>query len=418
MKYDDAIAYWFGRINYESRSANPHDLKLERMCILLQLLGNPHERLRIIHIAGTKGKGSTAAMLASILQHAGYRVGVLTSPHMVHVEERIQIDGVKISRNELTHLLNEVRVHVDRLDQEPLPGPTFFEINTALAFLHFLRRRVDIAIIEVGLGGRFDSTNVCHPLVSVITSIGHDHIQQLGSTLESIAFQKAGIIKAGVPIVSGVSQLVAQQTIQAVAESVQVPVIQAEVNRIRELAMLGPHQQNNAAVASATIEVLRQQGWHIPNNALESGLRSARIPARIEVIRRLPTVILDCGHNVPSIEALIATLQEDFPTLQRRWVVLACSVDKQYREMVRCLADYFTDFILTRYLNNPRSLAPEQLVDLLKSMPGQCRYEIQPTPQSAWNAALLNATQDELICITGSMFLAGELMHVVYQHTL
>ena len=251
MTYDDAIAYWFGRINYESRSAQPHDLKLERMRSLLQLLGNPHERLRIIHIAGTKGKGSTAMMLARILQFAGYRVGVLTSPHMVHVEERIQVDGQMIRRDELTHLLNEVREQVDRLDREPLPGPTFFEINTALAFLHFVRRRVEIAVVEVGLGGRFDSTNVCQPIVSVITSIGHDHIEQLGSTLEAIAFQKAGIIKRGIPIVSGVTQPAAQQTIQQVAQSMNAPLRQAEVGHSLTLAMPGSHQQANAAISKS-----------------------------------------------------------------------------------------------------------------------------------------------------------------------
>ncbi|HEV3437509.1 MAG TPA: Mur ligase family protein, partial [Gemmata sp.] len=194
MTYDQALSFWYGRINYEVRAARPGDLKLERMQALLQLLGNPHDRVRSVHVTGTKGKGSTCAMLAAILQSAGYRVGLFTSPHLERVEERIQVDRVPITHAELAARMDEVapavrqlEAETDRHDLGRLPGLTFFEIGTALGFLHFCRRRCDIAIIEVGLGGRFDSTNVCNPLVSVITSVGYDHTAQLGNTLEAIA---------------------------------------------------------------------------------------------------------------------------------------------------------------------------------------------------------------------------------------
>ncbi len=207
LNYDAAIDYWFGRINYEQSVPQPGDLKLDRMRHLLDLLGNPHERLRIVHVAGSKGKGSTSAMLASILMHAGYRIGLFTSPHLCHVEERIQVDGISIPPDTLTALLADVRDAERVLQQRhqlgDRPACTFFEVATALGFLYFLRRRVELAVVEVGLGGRFDSTNVCTPLVALITSISIDHTRQLGDKLASIAREKAGIIKPHRPTFSG-----------------------------------------------------------------------------------------------------------------------------------------------------------------------------------------------------------------------
>ena len=188
MTYAEALAFWYGRINYEVKAAGPGDLKLEKMRALLRLVGDPQDAFRSVHITGTKGKGSTAAMLASVLRAAGYRVGLFTSPHLVNVEERVQIDGVPITHDELAARMAELAEACRHLAE----GPTFFELGTALGFLHFAYRRVDVAVVEVGLGGRFDSTNVLHPLVSVITSVGLDHVAQLGDTTAAIAFQKAG----------------------------------------------------------------------------------------------------------------------------------------------------------------------------------------------------------------------------------
>ncbi|HET6576528.1 MAG TPA: Mur ligase family protein, partial [Fimbriiglobus sp.] len=227
MTYDEAIAFWYGRINYEVRSALPKDLKLERMRALLRLLGDPHDRLRVVHVTGTKGKGSTCAMLAAVFRAAGYRVGLFTSPHLVHVEERIQVDGVPISHDELAARMAEVAPAVKRLDGGPWPPTTFFEISTALGFLHFACRRAEVTVVEVGLGGRFDSTNVCRPVVSVITSLGLDHTAQLGGTLEEIAYQKAGIIKQRVPVVSGVTRDGPRRVIEREARRHSCRLVQA-----------------------------------------------------------------------------------------------------------------------------------------------------------------------------------------------
>src|SRR4051794_17924314 len=175
MTYEEALASWYGRINYEVRSAKPGDLKLERMRALLRALGDPQDRLRLVHVTGTKGKGSTSAMVAAVLRAAGYRVGLFTSPHLTDVRERIQVDGVPISREELAARVAELAPAVVAMEVGSLPAPTFFEIGTALAFLHFCYRRCEVAVVEAGLGGRFDSTNVCRPLVSVVTNVGLDH---------------------------------------------------------------------------------------------------------------------------------------------------------------------------------------------------------------------------------------------------
>src|SRR5438552_5983438 len=224
MTYEEALGFWYERINYEVRAANPADLKLERMRALLRRVGDPHDRVRLVHVTGTKGKGSTAAMVAAVLRAAGFRVGLFTSPHLTDVRERVQVDGVPITRDELAALMDELAPVVRAMEQESAPSPTFFEIGTALGFLHFCRRRCDLAVIEVGLGGRFDSTNVCRPLVSVVTSVGLDHTAQLGTTLEAIAYQKAGIIKRGVPVVSGVTQEGPREVIRTVAEGAGAPL--------------------------------------------------------------------------------------------------------------------------------------------------------------------------------------------------
>lgn len=405
MTYDDAIAFWFGRINFEVRSASPVDLKLERMRALLRLLGDPHERVRTIHITGTKGKGSTAAMIAAALQAAGYRVGLFTSPHLERVEERIQVNGVPISPDELA-------VHMARIAAaERVLGtsPTFFEISTALGFLHFVHRRCEFAVFEVGLGGRFDSTNVCHPLVSVITTVGLDHTAQLGNTLEEIAYQKAGIIKRGVPVVCGVTQPGPLEVIVRVAAEVGSKVIQPvqKLYTPSKLGLLGRHQQSNAAMAVAVIDQLRRSGIPVPD-ALSRGLADVRWPARIEVIRRNPTVILDTAHNVPSVEALVDTLREFVPAVGRKAVVFAVSSDKDYAAMLRALAGYFDVFHLTRY-DNPRCVPPEKLAALLEGK----QVHTHQTSATAWAAARSSAQPHDLVCVTGSVFLAGELQPLV-----
>jgi dihydrofolate synthase/folylpolyglutamate synthase len=428
MTYDEAMAFWFGRINYETRSATAADLKLERMQALLRLLGDPQQAYRIVHITGTKGKGSTAAMIEAMLRANGYRVGLFTSPHLIHVEERTQIDRVCLSADEFAFLMGEIAVAVRQLEARPFPGPTFFEISTALALLAFQRRRCDWVILEVGLGGRFDSTNVCQPVVSVITNVGFDHMAQLGNTLTEIAYQKAGIIKAGVPVVSGVMESDPSEVIDQVAKELNAPLVslsrdvESEYTMPRisvrfpnfvvesvPLKLLGHHQARNAALAVATVHVLRKLGVPISERAILTGLATVQWPARIEVIHRHPNIVLDTAHNVPSMEALLNTLSEAFPNVKRKRVVFAVSSDKQYPQMLDLLAKYVDELYLTKYGNNPRCISSEKLASTLDAVaPGTAYFRVDKA-SDALELALAKTQPDDLLIVTGSVFLAGEL---------
>ena len=425
---DQIRAYWYGLINYEQRTPSPTDLKLDHMRRLMARLGDPQRRLRIIHIAGTKGKGSIAAMLSAILRRAGYRTGLFTSPHLCRVEERFQVNGTAIADEELTALLNEVRSAGEE-------GLTFFEAATAVGLLHFVRRRCEAVVLEVGLGGRFDATNVCTPAVALIASISFDHTKQLGDRLASIAFEKAGIVKPGRPTVSGATALEARTVIERIcaergsplrqlgidfqcasepglvtADGVRRLQVQVESRCIwpaLEVNLLGEHQAANAAVALAAVEELRAQGWHLPDTAVKAGLAEVTWPARLELVGRRPLVVLDCAHNVASALAVVETLRSSFPQ-GRRLLVFAGSSDKDLAGMFRVLAPHFARAWLTRYTNNPRSVAPEQLAALWQAA-GDVPFTACINPVEAWHAARAEANPEDVICVTGSVFLAGEL---------
>ncbi len=450
LSYDQAMQFWFGRINYEQRSPKPSDLKLDRMRLLLDLLGNPQRRLRIVHVAGSKGKGSTSAMLAAVFRQAGYRTGLFTSPHLERVEERIQVDGEPISPAELARLMAEVQQAEQQLDGATPTAPpcqggsggagvTFFEVATALGFMHFARRRVELAVVEVGLGGRFDSTNVCQPLVSLITSISFDHTQQLGYTLASIAFEKAGIIKPGRPTISGVRVPEARKVIEDMARQRCSPLRQLAANfsfthepaciqtgqtrpaRVQvttgrrhwptmELALVGEHQAANAALVVAAVEDLQQAGLRFADAALAAGLAQVHWPARLEVVGHQPLVILDCAHNLASARALVETLHASFPLTKpghsRRLLLFAGSRDKDLAGMLHLLAPHFAHVYCTRFASNPRGVTPEHLAQLL---PPGTAFTNCPTSIQALRQAQADARPEDQICITGSVFIAGEL---------
>lgn len=438
-------------------------MKLDRMRELLRLLDNPEKGLPIIHVAGTKGKGSTSAMIAAVLSDAGYRTGLFTSPHLDRVEERMAIDGQPCSAEEFVELVELVQPKVAVLDQAAEHGPTYFEIITAMALCHFVRRGAKAAVLEVGLGGRLDSTNVCTPCVSVITSISFDHTKQLGETLAAIAAEKGGIIKPGVPVVSGVTADEPREVIRAIArrggcrlqelgvdfdfeyrpprhlERAASPGCLnfiklrpegapqgAAAGRGFALGLVGRHQAANAAVVLAVVEELRGAGWTISDAAVRRGLSEVVWPARVEVVARRPAVVLDAAHNAASIAALVEVLDESF-SARRRWLIFATTQEKDLRGMLGQLLGRFHRIVFTRYRNNPRSVPPEELLALAEELrapspqaagekaSGAPEMEMAPNPADAWDTVRRAAEADDLICITGSFFLAAEMRHQLAQ---
>jgi dihydrofolate synthase/folylpolyglutamate synthase len=442
MTYEEALQLWYSRVNYEQRSPRPSDLKLDRMRALLQRLGNPESRLRIVHVAGSKGKGSVSAMLEAVLRQAGYRTGLFTSPHLSAPVERIQVNGVPVQPEELAELMADVDQAARAVDARRQPAAatvTFFEVATALGFLHFARRRVELAVVEVGLGGRFDSTNVCTPLLAIITSISFDHVQQLGNTLARIAAEKAGIIKPGRPTISGARAPEARAVIEGVCQQRHAPLWQIDRNfsyryepgmvtvMVRQpprawittpqrtwpplqLGLLGEHQAANAAVVVAAIERLRSEGLRVPAEAVAAGLAGVRWPARLEVLRSRPLVLLDCAHNLASARALADTLEASFPEhpASRRRLIFASSTDKDLAGMLALLAPYFHHVYLTRFTSNPRAAAPDRLAQLLRAS-SAVPFTLCPDAAAACRLALAESAPEEMVCVTGSVFLAGEV---------
>lgn len=447
--YDAAIAFLYGRINYErvdSQAYSTSDFKLDRMRSLLTLLGNPQDRIPAVHVAGTKGKGSTCSMIAAVLAAAGRRVGLYISPHISVFEERMTVNGRSPSPQQLVDLVNRLIPAVTEMDG--MPGqmqPTYFELATAIAWLYFLDCEVDLAVLETGLGGRLDSTNICNPKVCVITNISRDHTHILGSTIRQIAWEKAGIIKAGVPVICGVSHPDALGLIEQICRERNAPLIllgrdvhvsnqrvaqandsdfveaipRAHVNvridiqagdaqwRGVPVALRGAHQISNTAMAIAAIGQLRQQGEQISDQSIGLGLTRVDWPARVEVVSTRPVVVIDAAHNWESARALVATLRADFAP-RRSILIFAATRDKDVAGLLRLLVPCFETVIFTKYLDNPRSVPADELKAMIHSISNR-PVHVAETPLAAWQFARRLAGPDDLIAITGSFFLVAEL---------
>lgn len=446
-----AVDWLMGRVNYERSTGVPYSerqLKLDRMRQLVTLLGNPERAYPIVHVAGTKGKGSTAAMIAGILTAAGYRIGVYSSPHLHRLEERFAVDGVPMATAELERLVARIRPLVEEVDRRSTPAGepalTFFDIVTALAMEYFAQQQCQGVILEVGLGGRLDSTNVCLPDVCVITSISFDHTKQLGNTLASIAREKGGIIKPGVPVISGVEPAEPREVLTEMAREHGCRLIELgrdftytysppdDAEHLEphidyrsgerqlaglELGMVGQHQGANAAIALATIDELERQGWKIGSEARRQGLARVALPGRLECVPGRPLVILDTAHNEASAGALAATLEAHFP--RPRTLVAACSKDKDIPAIVRQLARTFDRVIATRYRENPRGVDEGELAELfrLHAEGEKTIIETYPQPREALCRAMEVTPPDGLVCVAGSFFLTAELREQVLERS-
>jgi dihydrofolate synthase/folylpolyglutamate synthase len=455
MNYQQAAQYLESLVDYE-RLAAARDWNLDRMRVMLDAAGHPERGLRVIHVAGTRGKGSTAAMIASVLTAAGYKTGLYTSPHLRDFRERIRINGALIPRSDVARLVAQVRPIIEAVPTDALGEPSFFEAYTLLAFIHFRHKECDVVVLEPGLGGRLDATNVIEdPLVAVITRIALDHQAILGATIPRIAAEKAGIIKPGAIVVSSPQP---QSAWRVLTETCRKQKAKLHGVRIKQAAgkrpvfrrllpdqrkasfvleqiesglgghrfnltgmgvtyqdlycpLLGDHQLMNAATAVAALHLSSKRGLVVPEDALRRGLASARWPGRLDVVGRRPWIVLDGAHDEASARALAQAAIELFPH-RRLILVLGIMRDHDFRAVGEHLCPIADSVIFTR-CENPRATTPQELSEALG---GQCPdHRTAPAVPEAVAAALSRAHEDDLVLVTGSLYVVGEAMEALEQ---
>ncbi len=427
VQYNKTLDYLYSFVDYSLKHSSElakAEFNLDRMFALMEALGNPQAKYLIVHVAGTKGKGSVSALCASALQAAGYKVGLYTSPHLLDYTERIQINGEPISHEQMVALVEEIKPVV-----AGIPKLTTFEITTALGFLAFAKQDVDAAVIEVGLGGRLDATNIVTPKVSVITSLSYDHMAVLGDTLAKIAGEKAGIIKPGIPVVSSPQKDEALEVLERIAkerscpftlvgrdvkferltssldgQSLQVSDLQSSTLNLK-LPLLGEHQIQNAATAYTA---LKTSGIKISDQAIQNGFSRVKWRARFEVVRLDPPVIFDSAHNQDSFAKLHQALDEYFPGRQV-YLIFGASEDKNIPGMFAELKPKVRKLIVTR-ANHPRALQPEEIIHLADQ--AELESEAVSPVESAFRRALeLSEKDGSIVLSAGSMFVTAEVMH-------
>ncbi len=424
------------RVDYErSRLTKEHrgKFKLDRIRAILGALDNPHEAIKTVHIAGTKGKGSTAAMTASCLEACGYTVGLYTSPHLVELRERVQINGEMISTGEFTRLMEQVAIAASKVAGKHGEA-TFFEVMTALGFLHFAEQAVDIAIIEVGLGGRLDATNVITPEISVITSISRDHHQILGDTVEEIAREKAGIFKKGVPALTTEQPKPILAALRAAAEEAgtKLEVLGESIDfsyRFESSPDLGPHrrvcvtsprssfehlavplpgehQAFNCGLSLAILDRLREKGFETPESKVALGLSQTTIPGRMEMAWTSPRILLDGAHNEASLTALVRSIGAHVP-YDSMVMIFGCAADKDVDALLEKISLGADKLIFTKAATNPRAMNPRELQKRFAALSGKMT-QVADTLHEAFNLASRAVSRGDLIVVTGSFYLVGE----------
>ena len=415
MTYEEALKY-IHSVNWVGSK-----LGLERTQELLAKLGNPEKKLKFIHIAGTNGKGSTAAMLSSILEQAGYRVGLYTSPFINLFNERMQVNGRQITDDTLVELTGVIQPYADAMED----APTEFELITALAMEYFRRERCDIVVLEVGMGGALDSTNVIDaPEAAVITAMGLDHVKELGPTMADIARAKAGIIKAGGAVVSYGGNSEADPVFEAVCREKGAQLHQPAFSAIvpgafdldgqsfsykgwkdLRIPLAGAYQMNNAAVVLETVAVLREQGWVISDDAVRTGMAHTRWPARFEVLRREPVFIVDGGHNPHGIRATAESLKRLFPGRKITFVT-GVMADKDVESILGLIVPLASEFFTVRP-DNPRAMPAQELAERIQAMGAKA------TACGSVAHGVTKAVEAEgaagVACALGSLYMSGEV---------
>lgn len=436
MNYQEAINY------IENTAQFGMKLGLERTEKILELLGDPHKKVKMIHIAGTNGKGSTTAMVSRVLMEAGYKVGTYISPYIEEFEERIQINNENIPKEDLVHIITEVSKAIDEVIALGYPNPTQFEIITCAAFLYYHIKKVDYAVIEVGLGGRLDSTNVITPILSIITSISLDHVAILGDTLDKIAFEKAGIIKEGIPTVLFPQQPEAELVIEKVAterksllikvdseKSKFIDSYEIEVNGEKkvvqrvgiktlsenynlELALLGKHQILNATVAVYACEKLIDLGAKISKENIAKGMKTVKWPGRLEIIKTNPRVVIDGAHNIDGISKLTESIDMYFK-YDNLILILGILADKQVREMIETIVPKASRVIAVTP-NSERAELAEDLKVEIENLGVVC--EAVEDYREAYEKALSYCTEKDLLLISGSLYMIGDMRKIIRLH--
>jgi dihydrofolate synthase/folylpolyglutamate synthase len=424
LEYEEALN-WL----YSVRRFGPKRT-LEPTKHLLELLGNPHNKFKSIHVGGTNGKGSTSAMIASILKAQGFKVGLFISPHLEHFNERISINGEYISNSDIAELLTCIKSLFDRMMSYSEGMPLrFFDLVTAMAFSYFADQNVDFAVIEVGLGGRLDATNVLSPLISVITNIGYEHTNILGKTLVEIAGEKAGIIKPNSILITATDNLKVLNVFKKKADKLNTKVIQfgkdvtyeilcssmqgqrfkvSSMDNYHDLyiTLLGNHQVMNATTAIGTVEALQLNKIKIEKMAIVNGLRETKWPARLEIISHQPLVVLDCAKDAEATEAVRLTIEEVFE-FDKLIAIVAISSDKKHEGMIRNIAQIADYFILTNHGVMGRSTDPLKLGEYVTQ--NEKPFIAIHKPEEAFKHALNQANKKDMILVIGSVYLAGRL---------
>lgn len=425
ITYSEAIDYIYDLTKYGIK------LGLKNINYLLYLLGEPHKKLKIIHVAGTNGKGSTCSSISSILQSDGYKVGLYTSPHLVDFAERIKINHKPIDRKKVSELLERIKPYIEKVANTPSYNhPTFFEVITSMAFLYFFEEQVDFLVLEVGLGGRLDATNVCEPLISVITHIDYDHMDQLGNSLQEIAREKGGIIKPEGIVISSNQHEEAYNEIKKIAEEknsliysigreINYKIVKSDIKGVifdlkgiyheyknLHTPLLGRHQADNSATAITAIEALKIRGINITEKAIRAGLEKVKWTGRLEIIQHKPILVLDGAHNPNGVKVVRDALKEIF-SYHRLILVLAIFADKDYKKMIQIIVPN-ADLIIATKTENSRATSPRIIAKEAAKYIDQNKIIVTENIPQAINCALSNSKEDDLICITGSLYTVGE----------